>query len=157
MTDINNGVFQPVLEKWNLSTARPTFTTSHFATMSVTTTTTTLSSETALEIPNFYSIPILDFTESQKKSTKPGFLARLRNALVVVGFFYLKNPPVPRDVIHNYIEQSKALCNLPLEKKQKIAMIHSKHFLGYSSVGSERTSQIIDQREIFDVSSRASL
>lgn len=115
-------------------------------------TTTTMACEAAPGPANFDSIPVLDYTKSQNASTKPEFLASLRHALVVVGFFYLTNPPVPRGVTHDYVEQAKALCNLPLEKKQRIAMINSKHFLGYSSVGSERTSQIIDQREIFDVS-----
>lgn len=102
--------------------------------------------------PTFSSIPILDFKQSQSPVTKPLFLSRLREALVVVGFFYLVNPPVPTHVIDNYITKSKELCNLPLEKKLKIDMVNSKHFLGYSRVGCEKTAQITDQREIFDVS-----
>ncbi|KAF3911926.1 hypothetical protein ABW20_dc0104797 [Dactylellina cionopaga] len=98
----------------------------------------------------FTSIPILDFTEVQSPATKPFFLANLRKALVTVGFFYLKNPPIPKQVQRDFIEKSIALCNLPLEKKLEIDMINSKHFLGYSRVACEKTAKKTDYREIFD-------
>ena len=100
----------------------------------------------------FTSIPVLDFALAEVPSTKPAFLSALRKALVVVGFFYLQNTPIPDDVINVFVQKSMDLCNLPLEKKLEIEMINSKHFLGYSRLGCERTARKIDHREMFDVS-----
>ncbi|KID95662.1 Oxoglutarate/iron-dependent oxygenase, partial [Metarhizium majus ARSEF 297] len=105
---------------------------------------------TAVVTDNFTSIPILDFSQAQAAATKPHFLSKLREALVVVGFFYLKNHSVPKQVQNDFVDKSKALCSLPLEKKLKMDMVNSKHFLGYSRVGFEKTARITDKREIFD-------
>ena len=99
---------------------------------------------------NFTSIPVLDLNLTKSPATRPQFLSQLREALVVVGFFYLKNPPVPKPVRDGFVKQSIDLCNLPLEKKMEIAMVNSKHFLGYSRMGLERTARKMDHREMFD-------
>lgn len=100
----------------------------------------------------FTSIPVLDFSLVESPARKPIFLSQLREALVVVGFFYLKNTSVSADVQTNFIERSKDLFGLPLEKKLEIDMVNSKHFLGYSRLGCERTARKTDNREMFDVS-----
>jgi isopenicillin N synthase-like dioxygenase len=99
---------------------------------------------------NFTSIPVLDYDLTKLPTTKPHFLSQLREALVVVGFFYLKNPPVPVEVRKAFVQKSIDLCNLPLEKKMEIDMVNSKHFLGYSRMGLERTARKMDHREMFD-------
>ena len=110
------------------------------------------TSQTTIDMNTFTSIPILDFTQAQSAADKPLFLSKLREALVIVGFFYLKNPPVPKHEQKDFVEKSIALCELPLEKKLEMDMVNSKHFLGYSRVGCEKTARITDNREIFDVS-----
>ena len=110
------------------------------------------TSKLPMACPTFTNIPVLDFEQSQSQRTKSQFLTKLREALVIVGFFYLKNPPIPQQVFKDFIRQSQALCELPLEKKLKIDMVNSKHFLGYSRVGHEKTAQVTDNREIFDAS-----
>lgn len=104
-------------------------------------------------VSGFTSIPVLDLSLVESPATKPIFLSRLREALVIVGFFYLKNIShwVPEDLQKNFVQKSKDLCNLPLEKKLEIEMIKSKHFLGYSRLGCERTAMKVDHREMFDV------
>ena len=72
------------------------------------------------------------------------FLLPLKEALVMVGFFYLKNPPIPAEVKEAFVEKAIQLCNLPLEKKLEIDMINSRHFLGYSRLGAEKTAQRMD-------------
>jgi isopenicillin N synthase-like dioxygenase len=99
---------------------------------------------------NFTSIPVLDLNLTKSPVSKPKFLGQLRDALFVVGFFYLKNPPVPVKVRNEFVQKSMDLCNLPLEKKMEIDMINSKHFLGYSRMGLERTARKLDNREMFD-------
>ena len=123
----------------------------HTFTMATMTTETRTRTRTA---PTFTSIPVLDLDLVHSPSTRPQFLAQLQEALVIAGFFYLKNAEkwVPTDVQKNFVEKSKALCDQPLEKKQEIDMINSKHFLGYSRMGLERTAMKVDHREMFDVS-----
>lgn len=99
----------------------------------------------------FTSIPVLDLALVESPATKPFFLSELRRALVIVGFFYLKNTPVSADVQKAFVQKSKDLFNLPLEKKLEIDMVNSKHFLGYSRLGCERTARKTDHREMFDV------
>ncbi|KAL1979657.1 hypothetical protein VTN96DRAFT_5402 [Rasamsonia emersonii] len=98
----------------------------------------------------FTSIPILDYSQATNPSTRPAFLAALRDAIVRVGFFYLKNASIPPDVQDALVEQSIALFNLPLEKKLEIEMVNSKHFLGYARLGAEVTALKSDYREQFD-------
>ena len=100
----------------------------------------------------FTSIPILDFSQALSPSTKPAFLASLREALVDVGFLYLKHPPISPDVQAELIEKGKGLFDMPLPKKLEIEMVNSRHFLGYSRLGAEITALKSDHREQFDVS-----
>jgi isopenicillin N synthase-like dioxygenase len=78
-------------------------------------------------------------------------LEALRDAIVNVGFFYLKNTGVPNELYQELSEQSSALFNLPLGQKLEIDMVNSKHFLGYSRLGQEITALKNDYREQFDV------
>ncbi|OJI88796.1 hypothetical protein ASPTUDRAFT_60618 [Aspergillus tubingensis CBS 134.48] len=84
--------------------------------------------------PSFVSIPIIDYSLALSPATKTLFLEQLKEALVMVGFFYLKNPPIAADVKEAFVEKAIQLCNLPLEKKLEIDMVNSRHFLGYSQL-----------------------
>lgn len=113
--------------------------------------TKTCEMEAGSPATTFTSIPVLDLSLVESQATKPLFLSELRRALVIVGFFYLKNTPVSADVQKEFVQKSKDLFNLPLEKKLEIDMVNSKHFLGYSRLGCERTARKTDHREMFDV------
>ncbi|KAL4782900.1 hypothetical protein BJX76DRAFT_331507 [Aspergillus varians] len=99
---------------------------------------------------SFTAIPILDYSQSTSPTTKPAFLADLRNALVNVGFFYLVNAPIASEIRQDLVSKCKKLFDLPLEKKLEIEMVNSKHFLGYSRLGMEITARKQDYREQFD-------
>ena len=107
--------------------------------------------EIAAAAPTFTSIPVLDLSLIDSPDTKPIFLSALREALVVVGFFYLKSTTISAEVQKAFVQKSKDFFDLPLEKKLEIDMINSKHFLGYSRLGCERTAKKIDHREMADV------
>jgi isopenicillin N synthase-like dioxygenase len=87
---------------------------------------------------HFTNIPTLDYGQTTRPDTRQEFLGRLRDALVNVGFMYLKNPPVPMTVQEKLVEKAKEMFDLPLEKKEQLAMVNSKHFLGYTRLGDER-------------------
>ncbi|KAL2852557.1 hypothetical protein BJX68DRAFT_254403 [Aspergillus pseudodeflectus] len=103
-----------------------------------------------IQTDSFTAIPILDYAASTSATTKPAFLAELRNALVNVGFFYLVNAPIAPNIREDLVKKCKALFELPLEKKLEIEMVNSKHFLGYSRLGAEITARKQDFREQFD-------
>lgn len=94
---------------------------------------------------------MLDFGLSQDPNTKPQFLDSLREAIVNVGFFYIKNTCVNPAIQKMLVKKGIELLNLPLEEKLKIEMANSKHFLGYAKLGNEITAQKVDYREQFDV------
>ncbi|KAL4984147.1 hypothetical protein BDW68DRAFT_180936 [Aspergillus falconensis] len=78
---------------------------------------------------DFTTIPILDLSLARTPTTKSQFLSELRDGLVRVGFFYLKNHPIPEEVQHDAMQQSREFFSLPLHKKLEIDVVHSKHFL----------------------------
>lgn len=79
------------------------------------------------------------------------FLQQLREALLHVGFFYLKNTGIDRALTQSLISKSIQFFDLPLEEKLKVEMVNSKHFLGYARLGTEITAQKADFREQIDV------
>ncbi|VTO88428.1 unnamed protein product [Fusarium graminearum] len=96
---------------------------------------------------NFTSIPVLDYPSSLSPSTKPAFLAELRDALVKVGFFQVRDPPIPLKLQQDALRLSAQFFDLPTEKKLNIENVHSKRFLGYSRINSESTASGTDYLE----------
>ncbi|KAF7324389.1 Clavaminate synthase-like protein [Mycena venus] len=91
--------------------------------------------------PNFSSVPVLDYSPDE-------FIKELQHALINVGFLYLSNVPIETDKLVAYIPR---LFALPQEAKDKISMVNSKHFLGYTKLGTEFTKGRTDWREQFDI------
>lgn len=100
---------------------------------------------------NFSSVPIIDYSLLGSESTRPKFISQLRHALINVGFLYLSNPPVAASDISDLLSYIPKLFALPQEEKDKIRMVHSPHFLGYSRLGAELTKGRVDRREQFDI------
>ena len=99
---------------------------------------------------NFTAVPVLDYSLTQSPSTRADFIAQLRHAVINVGFLYLANPPVARDVMDALVDYTPRLFELPQEEKERIRMVHSAQFFGYSRFGAELTKGKTDQREQFD-------
>ncbi|MCJ1467718.1 hypothetical protein MMC07_006343 [Pseudocyphellaria aurata] len=101
---------------------------------------------------SFTSIPILDLSLSHDPDTKPAFLESLREALLQVGFLYIKNTGIDDALIQDVVTQGKAFFDLPEEKKLEIQMKKVPSFLGYNKLGHEITKHAIDWREQVDIS-----
>ncbi|KAI9571715.1 hypothetical protein HD554DRAFT_2203286 [Boletus coccyginus] len=99
---------------------------------------------------SFSIVPVLDFTLTNDRAHKPEFIDQLRHALVNVGFLYLKNHTVPQKVIDDLIGYIPRLFDLPQDEKNKIPLVNSPHFLGYSKLGTEFTKGNVDYKEQFD-------
>lgn len=79
---------------------------------------------------SFSAIPVLDLSLARDPDTKPVFLETLRNALLDVGFLYIKNTGIDETLIQDVITQGKAFFDLPEEAKMEIQMKNCASFLG---------------------------
>lgn len=79
---------------------------------------------------SFDTIPVLDLSLSRHPDTKTAFIVSLRNALLDVGFFYIKNTGIDDALIEDVIEQGKAFFHLPEERKLEVQMKNVPSFLG---------------------------
>ncbi|UKZ57233.1 hypothetical protein TrVGV298_011086 [Trichoderma virens] len=96
---------------------------------------------------NFQEIPVIDLALADDPKSLPALLSALRVALIDIGFLYVSNHKVPSQVIQDLVDILPILFGLPDNAKNKIALENSKHFLGYSAVGSETTAAKADARE----------
>lgn len=83
----------------------------------------------------FTEIPILDLSEARSEKGKPGFLEQLRDALLNVGFLYIKNTGVDQALYDRVCEEGIRFFDLSDEEKLGIEMKNQASFLGYSRVG----------------------
>ncbi|GAA5938729.1 isopenicillin N synthase family dioxygenase [Sporobolomyces koalae] len=98
------------------------------------------------------SFPELSYAQAVRDPE--AFVGRLRAALSTVGFFNLVDidQVLPRWNEHwrNAFEASQQFFQLPLDTKNEIAMIHSRHFRGYAACRDEVTAGLPDWREQID-------
>lgn len=100
---------------------------------------------------NFSSVPIIDFRDALSPDTKSKFLSELRHALVDIGFFYLRNPPITEETRIEFVQKSLAFFDLPLDTKHEIDMPRSRYFKGYTGPRQEKTAAEKDERESLTV------
>ncbi|KAG8533876.1 uncharacterized protein KY384_001617 [Bacidia gigantensis] len=101
---------------------------------------------------SFSAIPVLDLSLSRNIDTKPAFLDSLRNALLDVGFLYVKNTGIDEVLVQNVIDEGKAFFKLSEAKKLEVQMKNAPSFLGYNKLGNEITALATDWREQIDLS-----
>jgi isopenicillin N synthase-like dioxygenase len=82
----------------------------------------------------FNEIPVLDLSEARSEKTKPEFLRKLRNALLNVGFLYIKNFGIDQELCDRVCDQGIRFFDLPNDEKLRIEMKNQASFLGYSRV-----------------------
>ena len=83
----------------------------------------------------FTEIPVLDLSEARSEDLKPGFLKKLRDALLNVGFLYIKNAGIDQDLYDRVCEEGIRFFDLPEDEKLRIEMKNKASFLGYSRLG----------------------
>jgi hypothetical protein len=83
----------------------------------------------------FTTIPILPLRSALSPATKPAFLAALRDALLNVGFLYLSETGLPRELVDAVVRECGLFFEaLPLCEKEAVEMKRQKSFLGWSRV-----------------------
>ena len=82
----------------------------------------------------FTTIPILDLSEARSDEAKPGFLKQLRDALLTVGFLYIRGTGIEQDLYDRVCDEGIKFFDLPDGEKLSIEMKNEASFLGYSRV-----------------------
>lgn len=99
-------------------------------------------------------LPVLSYAEALNSPST--FISALRETLLTSGFFYLANiqeafPTWDVDLSAAFDASRRFFEDVTLEEKEGMAMRESKHFRGWSGVGSERTKGVVDLREQVDL------
>ena len=97
------------------------------------------------------SLPILDLSYADNSSKRPALLKELHNAILNVGFLYIKDHGVSMETIMNLVSRLPALFDQGNSAKARLSKLNSPHFLGYSGFAEEMTLGEKDLREQFDL------
>ncbi|CAO1638031.1 unnamed protein product [Parajaminaea phylloscopi] len=92
---------------------------------------------------------VLDYPELADPARRPHFVSELRKAMVGLGFFYLRDSPLQEDK-DRLFRLAKDFFDKPVQERRKIAQEQSRHFRGWSEVGTEHTLGKADNREQID-------
>ncbi|KAF9349225.1 hypothetical protein BGX26_012440 [Mortierella sp. AD094] len=79
--------------------------------------------------------------------TRPRFLREMRESLIKIGTFYIKDHGVPTQVTERAMKAIRDYFALPLAEKKKMLIGNSRHFRGYKLMGEEMTNNQVDHRE----------
>lgn len=98
------------------------------------------------------TLPVLDLALlDQGEDSARTFRDALRAATHEVGFFVLVGHGIPDDVVAHAFDEARRFFALPLEDKQRVEMLRSPHFRGYTRAGGEFTQGQVDWREQIDL------
>ncbi|MBD0387648.1 MAG: 2-oxoglutarate and iron-dependent oxygenase domain-containing protein, partial [Nostoc sp. C3-bin3] len=107
------------------------------------------------------TIPIIDltaFTDSDI-TTRQKILKQIYQACHAIGFMYLQNSGISKDLIKQVFSYSKSFFNLPLEVKQKQAWSDEFNNTGYVVLERESLdpNKPGDLKEAFNVNKQAAI
>ncbi|KAG9099108.1 hypothetical protein FRC07_010560, partial [Ceratobasidium sp. 392] len=95
----------------------------------------------AQSVRPFESIPIIDISGlSGNVDQKAQVASEIRDACVHVGFFYVKNHGIDKQIIERVNEASRRFFDLPIEEKIKLDIHKSTNFKGYTALLGENTN-----------------
>lgn len=111
---------------------------------------TKIAGEQGIPTPTAFTLDFNQWTGSDQGS-KNAFVQQLREASAGLGFFYLLNTPLDQgDLRKRIFALNEAFFALPLPVRQKISIVNSPHFRGFSKFGDERTQSLVDHRDQID-------
>jgi len=97
-------------------------------------------------------LPVIDFALlSGNQQQQQQVLEKLSQAARDVGFFYLINHGIDRELSDEVQDVARKFFALPQAEKSAVAMANSPHFRGYNLAGVEITRSQPDYREQFDI------
>ncbi|KAK3285101.1 hypothetical protein CYMTET_7267 [Cymbomonas tetramitiformis] len=97
---------------------------------------------------NFEQIPVVDFSLLDGSlEQRNELILQLREVCHEVGFFYVTNHGLSRELCDRTLEVAGDFFALPMEAKRALDYRQSPSFRGYMSLGCENTGGRTDQRE----------
>ncbi|KAF9949801.1 hypothetical protein BGZ70_001630 [Mortierella alpina] len=109
--------------------------------------TTKASKATAQTSQNPVLVKTLSLQDYLTLETRPRFLREMRESLIEIGTFYIKDHGVPTELTRGAMKSIQDFFAMPLEEKKKIVIGNSRHFRGYKVMGEELTNNQVDHRE----------
>ena len=107
------------------------------------------------------TIPIIDLTAFSNGDiiTRQNIIKQIYQACHEIGFMYLQNSGISKDIIRQVFSYSKSFFNLPLEVKQKQAWSDEFNNTGYVGLERERLdpNKPGDLKEAFNVNKQAAI
>ncbi|KAJ7109085.1 hypothetical protein C8R43DRAFT_1043317 [Mycena crocata] len=91
---------------------------------------------------SFEQIPVIDFSDAASKdhAKRRALADRIRDACINVGFFYVKNHPIPEETIAAAISAAGEFFALPTSVKLVLDIHKSASFKGYTALLGENTN-----------------
>lgn len=89
-----------------------------------------MSSKTST--PTIKTLSLQDFN---CPSTRPQFLKDMRESLMEIGTFYIKDHGISSNMTQGAMKTVQDYFALPLEEKKKMLIGNSRHFRGYKLIG----------------------
>lgn len=96
--------------------------------------TNTLVVPTPLTVPSV-KVKTLSLRDFNNLETRPQFLQDLRDSLMRIGTFYIKDHGISTEMTSDAMKTIREYFALPLEEKKKMHIVHSRHFRGYKLMG----------------------
>ncbi|KAG0320700.1 hypothetical protein BG000_003478 [Podila horticola] len=93
------------------------------------------------------TIKTLSLQDFNCPSTRPQFLKDMRESLMEIGTFYIKDHGISSNMTQGAMKTVQDYFALPLEEKKKMLIGNSRHFRGYKLIGEEFTNNQVDHRE----------
>ncbi|KAF9953971.1 hypothetical protein BGZ72_005009 [Mortierella alpina] len=93
------------------------------------------------------TVKTLSLQDFLNLETRPQFLRQMRESLMEIGTFYIKDHGVPTELTRGAMKSIQEFFAMPLEEKKKIVIGNSRHFRGYKVMGEELTNNQVDHRE----------
>ncbi len=113
-------------------------------------------SEKEPSIATFDEVPILDASALVNNEDITTFSKTLREACENMGFFYVKNHGIPKNVIDGAFDASKTFFSLSLNDRMKV--VKDKFHRGYLPIGTTRyPGKAADFKDSFDIGVELSL
>jgi isopenicillin N synthase-like dioxygenase len=109
---------------------------------------------------DFDAVPVIDFAGmlGEDAAAKARVAAKLREACVNVGFFYLANHGIPQPLVNAMFAECPRFFGLPLEDKMRLHVKKSSTQMGYIAMKDENANPTIGQgdlHEAYDFASEA--
>lgn len=97
------------------------------------------------------TLPVIDLSKVDHPEERAAFYTELRQTARNIGFFYLVGHGVNLAQIRQMEQQARAFFDLPQAQKNRLNMVHSPQFRGYTGSKEEITRNQPDHREQIDL------